>query len=210
MQDGIADELELLLGEVVALAGSLQSSARQEFKALSLTSHAVLRLLLEHRALTVPQLARLRGVSRQSMQVLVDRLANDKCVEYAANPDHQRSELLTLTASGARRLEVADQQQAVWLASLLPQVSERALRTSIRQLRQIHSLLRARSSLPPVMQKAASALEATSPVPRRRRPRRVRPHSHQTRSGTIAVAEPPAAEAALQEIGMEELPVTLL
>lgn len=60
----------------------------------------LLRSLALHGPLTVPQIARMRPVSRQRMQKLADALADDGLVEFINNPKHKRSKLVQLTPSG--------------------------------------------------------------------------------------------------------------
>jgi DNA-binding MarR family transcriptional regulator len=63
---------------------------------------AVLELLLEHGPRTVPQLARDVGVTRQSVQAVVDTGAERGLVEPRDNPQHRRSRLIAVTELGRR------------------------------------------------------------------------------------------------------------
>ena len=51
---------------------------------------------------TVPQLARVRPVSRQHIQKIANEAAADDLVEFIDNPAHKRSKLLALTPKGKR------------------------------------------------------------------------------------------------------------
>jgi DNA-binding MarR family transcriptional regulator len=51
---------------------------------------------------TVPQLARMRPVSRQHIQGIVNSLLEDGYVETAGNPEHRRSSLVRITAKGEK------------------------------------------------------------------------------------------------------------
>lgn len=62
----------------------------------------LVRSLALHGPLTVPQIARMRPVSRQRMQKLTDQLILEGLVELIDNPKHQRSKLVTLTSAGER------------------------------------------------------------------------------------------------------------
>jgi DNA-binding MarR family transcriptional regulator len=53
--------------------------------------------------LTVPQIAKMRPVSRQRMQRLADELAAEGLVEFIDNPQHRRSKLVRLTLKGNER-----------------------------------------------------------------------------------------------------------
>lgn len=56
-------------------------------------------------ALTVPQVSRRLGVSRQNIQRLATQLHQEGIIDLAPNPDHKTSPLLTLTPSGQRALD---------------------------------------------------------------------------------------------------------
>src|SRR5512132_390744 len=71
-------------------------------------------IALAGRPLTVPQIARQMGVSRQSVQVSVNRLLADGVVGADRNPDHRRSPLIRLTKSGVARYEALQGRQAPW------------------------------------------------------------------------------------------------
>jgi DNA-binding MarR family transcriptional regulator len=54
--------------------------------------------------LTVPQVARRLGVSRQNVQRIVDELRRDRLLQLTDNPDHKTSPLLELTNAGRDHL----------------------------------------------------------------------------------------------------------
>ena len=143
MVDEVEDELEDLLGEIMVIAAGLRQPAEMGHASpgLSLPARSVLKLLGTHSGLTVPQLSRQRGTSRQNIQVLVDRLEGAGLVEYVANPDHQRSERVRLTEAGKRSLASANQRQASWQSGLLTQVTEEELRSCCALLGRIRGAL---------------------------------------------------------------------
>ena len=55
-------------------------------------------------ALTVPQLARRLGVTRQNVQRIADLLVADGLARFAGNPDHRTSPHLVLTDAGQKAL----------------------------------------------------------------------------------------------------------
>lgn len=63
---------------------------------------AVLELLLDRGPMTVPQVARDFGVTRQSVQALVDTGAARALLELRDNPQHRRSRLVRVTEHGRR------------------------------------------------------------------------------------------------------------
>jgi DNA-binding MarR family transcriptional regulator len=61
---------------------------------------AVLESVIEGGPMTVPQMARVRPVTRQHIQGLVNALLDDGYVEYLDNPAHKRSSLVSATEHG--------------------------------------------------------------------------------------------------------------
>lgn len=50
--------------------------------------------------MTVPDIARMRPVSRQHIQALANEMAEEGLVEFTANPRHKRSKLVAATEKG--------------------------------------------------------------------------------------------------------------
>jgi DNA-binding MarR family transcriptional regulator len=73
---------------------------------------------LAGRPLTVPQIARRMGLTRQAVQVTVNRLASEGLVETGENPDHRRSPLIRLTTQGRQKYEALDRRQTRWINEL--------------------------------------------------------------------------------------------
>jgi DNA-binding MarR family transcriptional regulator len=70
------------------------------------------------RPLTVPQIARRMGLTRQSVHATVKRLVRDGLLELAPNADHRRSPLVGLTGRGRERYEAIDRRQATWVSRI--------------------------------------------------------------------------------------------
>lgn len=66
--------------------------------------------------LTVPEIGRAMGQSRQASQRIVDVMAKDGLVEFIDNPSHKRAKHVTLTAEGKRIYDFLDNKQALWAA----------------------------------------------------------------------------------------------
>ena len=71
------------------------------------------------RPLTVPQIARRMGLTRQSVHATVNRLVHDGFLELVPNADHRRSPLVRLTTSGSAKYEAIDARQAAWINRLV-------------------------------------------------------------------------------------------
>lgn len=92
--------------EIITLLGSFQGWLLAEKKALALGfgltfgQAEVLGFLKSGGPKTVPQMARRLGVSRQNVQVIVNKLLVGSLVFLMPNPDHQLSSLISLTEKG--------------------------------------------------------------------------------------------------------------
>lgn len=79
-------------------------AARSDDMVADLGLTASLRAVLEHLdvygAQTVPQIAQVKSVKRQSIQAHVDQLREGGFVRVIANPAHRRSVLVVATAKG--------------------------------------------------------------------------------------------------------------
>jgi len=139
----IRDELELLFEEAVDLSNCLKRKARQTHhgERLSPSGRILLQTLRLGGPQTVPALAHTRSTSRQNIQILTDRLANLGYVEFVANPNYAKSDLVQLTARGQAMLQDANAREAVALAALLPHMSEHEVRSAAELLRRLRLLI---------------------------------------------------------------------
>ena len=139
----IRDELELLFEQAVDLGNCLKRKARRTHRGEKLSASG--RILLQSLRLsgpqTVPSLAHLRSTSRQNIQILTDRLAALGYVEFVANPNHARSDLVQLTGRGEAMLQDANVREASALAALLPHTTEAEVRDAAELLRKLRLLM---------------------------------------------------------------------
>ncbi len=98
-------------------------------------------IVLEQRPLTVPQIARRMGLTRQSVSATVQRLVDDGLLSLAPNADHRRSPLIDLTDEGRRAYAAVDKQQAKWANQLANGISVTDLRTTARVLDELSRAL---------------------------------------------------------------------
>lgn len=68
--------------------------------------------------MTVPQIARRMGLTRQSVHATVKRLVRDNLLVLTPNDDHRRSSLVGLTEAGRATYEAIDRRQAAWVNRL--------------------------------------------------------------------------------------------
>jgi DNA-binding MarR family transcriptional regulator len=67
---------------------------------ITASMRAVMESLAEDGEQTVPQIARVKGVSRQHIQVNVDELLSSALIVLRENPAHRRSPFVALTKKG--------------------------------------------------------------------------------------------------------------
>jgi DNA-binding MarR family transcriptional regulator len=91
-------------------------------------------IALSERPLTVPQIARRMGLTRQSVHATVDRMVGDGLVELIPNDDHRRSQLVRVTAVGRDRYAALDRDQATWVNVLARGIPRSDLKTAGRVL----------------------------------------------------------------------------
>ena len=77
---------------------------------------------------SVAQIARGRGMARQSVQRVADLLVRDGLAVYEDNPDHRRAKLLAPTPRGRRALRTISTAQKAWADALGDEIGEAELR----------------------------------------------------------------------------------
>jgi DNA-binding MarR family transcriptional regulator len=119
-----ANGLLLSAGDLLSADEGLTSARWQVLGAIALAG----------RPLTVPQIARRMGLTRQSVHATVNRLVRDGRLELTPNADHRRSPLVGLTASGRARYEAIDARQAAWVNRLARGIGRSDIDTARRVL----------------------------------------------------------------------------
>jgi DNA-binding MarR family transcriptional regulator len=126
-----ANGLLLAAGDLLAAEEGLTSARWQVLGAVTLAG----------RPLTVPQIARRMGLTRQSVQASVDRLRGEALVEAGENPDHRRSPLIRLTELGSKRYAAVQRRQARWINELAAGLEVSELSTAARVLGELSDRL---------------------------------------------------------------------
>ncbi|WP_163507519.1 MarR family winged helix-turn-helix transcriptional regulator [Fodinicola acaciae] len=116
--------LILAAGDRIARRESLTPARWQVLGAIALAG----------RSLTVAQIARRMGLTRQSVHATVRRLAEQKLVELLPNADHRRSPVVQLTSTGRTAYANIDRRQAKWANELGADITIADLETADRVL----------------------------------------------------------------------------
>lgn len=128
-----ANGLLLAAGDLVAGEEGLTSARWQVLGAIALAKGP----------LTVPQIARRMGLTRQTVHTTVNRLLAAKLVELSPNADHHRSQLVRLTELGHARYEAIDRKQVVWINQLARGLRSSDLDATARTLNELCTRLEA-------------------------------------------------------------------
>ena len=103
-----------LIGAVFRLNGQLLSTAEQLADDLEISTGRWQTIaILRYSPLTVSQISRRLGVTRQSSRQTVQRLEAAELVELIDNPDHARASLVRLTDKGQTMMQTLFKRQAL-------------------------------------------------------------------------------------------------
>ena len=110
--------IQNLIVEVFRLNGALIKSGDRLVKDLDLTSarwQIIGALAMSGEPLTVPQVARQMGLSRQAVQRIANDLASKKLISLNDFPEDKRTRFFQLTPSGQKIYNQATERQVVWI-----------------------------------------------------------------------------------------------
>jgi DNA-binding MarR family transcriptional regulator len=140
VEDAITD----LVLETFRLNGRLLLSGDALVADLGLTSarwQVLGAIALAPAPLSVAQIARNMGLTRQAVQRLANEMEADNLVRFAPNPHHQRAKLVVLTAAGKGAFAAAMKRQAAWAAELGVDLTARKVSAAVATLRSIRRRL---------------------------------------------------------------------
>lgn len=93
------------------------------------------------RPLTVPDLARILGQSRQSLQRLVNEMADDGLLRLADNPAHRRSPHVEPTEAGRRLHGEVEARRIPWIEGIAAKLGEVDAAAATRALAALRAVL---------------------------------------------------------------------
>jgi DNA-binding MarR family transcriptional regulator len=91
--------------------------------------------------LSVADIARAMGITRQSVQRIADLVVEQGLAEYVPNPAHRRAKLLQLTAEGDAALDRIRPAQKVAAERLVEVLGHDELRDTVARLRSLSAAL---------------------------------------------------------------------
>ncbi len=114
LDQDLLDAFQRLIGAIFRINGQLLSTAEQLADDLEISTGRWQTIaVLRYGPLTMPQISRRLGVTRQSSRQVVQRLDKAKLVELIDNPDHARSPLVRLTTKGMAMMETLYERQTM-------------------------------------------------------------------------------------------------
>lgn len=102
--------------------------------------------VVDHRPTPVAHVARLMGLTRQSVQLTVNALARKRYVRLEDNPHHRTARLVAITAEGRRALRLVEARHAGWANRLGMKVGAAALRDAVAGVRRAREVLEAEAA----------------------------------------------------------------
>lgn len=131
-----------LLVEVFRVNGLLLAAGDALTRPAGLTSARWQVLgVVDHGPVTVAQVARTMGLTRQSVRQTAEALARDGLVAFTGNPADRRARLMTLTEAGRTALRYVEQRQADWASAVAGRMPHSELRAALAVLRDLGDLL---------------------------------------------------------------------
>ncbi|MEM7169838.1 MAG: helix-turn-helix domain-containing protein [Pseudomonadota bacterium] len=138
------EALTALILETFRLNGGLLAAGNSLTKPMGMTSARwqVMGAIDEYgRSLTVAQIARRMGLTRQGVQRIINELEKRGLVEFQANLDHKRSPLVKITQVGSDVMSNIAKVQAAWVNELSEGLSEREIRAALKLLETVRDRL---------------------------------------------------------------------
>jgi len=138
------DAVTALILETFRLNGRLLAAGDALVGSLGLTSARwqVLGAVAAAPApLSVAQIARAMGLTRQAVQRLANDMERAGLLRFAANPNHRRAKLVVMTQSGQIAYAASMKRQAPWVQSLAHGLSVQQIAAAAVILKRLRQLL---------------------------------------------------------------------
>jgi DNA-binding MarR family transcriptional regulator len=133
-----------LVLEVFRLNGRLIASGDALVARIGLTSarwQVVGAVGLQRDPAPVARIADVMGLTRQSVQRIVDELEKAEIVEFRPNPHHKRAKLVALTSRGRALNNAAMRLQRPWAEALAAGIDRSALQNALDVLAELRARL---------------------------------------------------------------------
>jgi len=129
--------------EIFKVSGQLAAEGDRLTKEVGLSSarwKVLGALYMSNKLLTVAQIARKMGLTRQSVQRLADAMVIDDLIDYQVNPHHKKAKYVVLTKKGKEVYSIITEIQIPWANKKSKDLSVEDLNTTLSVLRKISLL----------------------------------------------------------------------
>ncbi len=129
--------------EIFKVNGLLATEGDRMTKAFGLSSarwKVLGALEMSKVPLTVSQIARIMGLTRQAVQRLTDAMKKDGLLDYQDNPQHKRANHVVLSNKGKGVYSLISEIQIPWANQKSKEIKAADLKTTLMTLRKITSL----------------------------------------------------------------------
>jgi DNA-binding MarR family transcriptional regulator len=128
--------------EIFKVEGMLNNEGDRLSKEFGLTSSRwkiLGAVSMSESLLTVPQIARTMGQSRQAVQRLVDVMSKDDLLKQVENPNHKRAKYIELTPKAEKLYNKLDKKQVLWAEQCSSGITKSELETTLNVLNKLSS-----------------------------------------------------------------------
>ncbi len=142
MNDDMTETFGELTIESFRLNGRLLGWSDAVAKDLGMTSARwqVLGTLVRAKTpITVAEVARRMGLTRQSVQRIADDLTTSKHTSYVDNPDHQRWKQVAVTPAGKAVFQKLERRRKKWTKTIIADFSADELESAVNVLKKIET-----------------------------------------------------------------------
>lgn len=126
-------ENQLLANELRQVVSAVVRNVRVATATVRTSQHETLDLLDTHQALSIADLARLRGVKHQSMRLVINELELQGLVQRQRSPHDARAQLIVLSESARALLAEARAKRAEWIAAQIADKLDAAAREDLKK-----------------------------------------------------------------------------
>ncbi|MEM6986399.1 MAG: helix-turn-helix domain-containing protein [Pseudomonadota bacterium] len=129
-----------LILETFRLNGAMLEAGNKLTKPHGLTSarwQVMGAIDLAGHAMTVAQISRRMGLSRQGVQRIVNELVKSGLLELEDNIDHKRAPLVVISEAGQRAMIGVNRAQALWVNQLAENLNTRQVKQAVSLMKSI-------------------------------------------------------------------------
>ena len=131
--------------EIFKVSGLLTTEGDRLTKSFGLSSarwKVLGALNMSKKPLTVSQISRIMGLTRQAVQRLADAMKEDGLLDYQTNPQHKRASHVVLSDKGRDIYSLISEIQIPWANQKSKEINADELKTTLKTLRRITCLIK--------------------------------------------------------------------